>query len=461
MTICIPITAKTFEDVKTKIAQAAPLADMLEFRIDYWDPSIEIEKAMALTKLPIILTLRSEKHGGKFNGSPQEYQKRVKELAKLNAALIDIEFGNPIPSEIPKSQLILSFHEFDKPIDDLHSLVSNMRTIPAKYYKIAMTCNSTLDALRLLNAHHGKDTISIGMGQEGQITRILQPIYCSGITFAVVHAEEAIAPGQLPAYELESIYHFKSLNPETKVFGLIGNPVERSVGNVIHNRGFRKYGINAVYVKMNLNPEELTEFFNYAKQLKFSGLSVTMPLKEATLPYMNEVSSDVRGMKSLNTIVFENDNTKAYNFDGVGALTALEKYLPVNNKHFIIIGAGATGKAISYEALKRGANVKILSRSLDNLSDVQKGYDILVNATPSPMPIPVCHILPNSVVMDVAIRPRFTELLHQATLKNCTCIYGYQMWVNQASGQWKVWFPLKNIEGLSDFLYSEYESLLE
>lgn len=461
MTICIPIAGTTLEDIKSKISQAESTADMLEFRLDYWSPSIDIKKAMELSKLPIILTLRSEKHGGKYKGSSEEYQKRIREFAKLEPELIDIEFGNPIPSEIPKSKLILSFHEFDKPIDDLHTLVNNMRTIPAKYYKIAMACNSTLDALRLLHAHHGKDTISLGMGQEGQLTRILQPILCSGITFAVIHAEEAIAPGQLSVYELDNIYHYRKLNPETEIYGLIGNPVERSMGHVVHNRAFRNYGINAVYIKMNLLAEELTEFFIYAKQLKIKGLSVTMPLKEVAVQYMDELSSDVRGMKALNTIIFENARTIAYNFDGVGALNAVEKFIPVNNKLFLIIGAGGAGKAISYEALKRGANVKILSRSLDNLLDVKNGYDILVNATPSPLPIPVCNIIPKSIVMDVAVRPRFTELLHQASLKNCTCIYGYQMWVNQACGQWEVWFPHKKIEDLSDYLYSVYESLLE
>lgn len=461
MTICIPITGQSFEEIHNKINQAAPQADLLEFRMDLWHPSIDIHKAIALTDKPKIITLRSEKHGGRFSGTPQEYSERIKLYASLSPEYLDVEFGQAIPEGFPSSKVILSFHEFDKPIDDISGLINEMRKTPAKIYKIAMICNTTLDALRLLNTVKGPDTIAIGMGEFGQISRILQPIYCSGITFAVMHSEEAIAPGQLSVYELDTIYKYRSLNPKTKVYGLIGNPVEKSMGHVIHNRAFKKYGEDAVYVKMNIAPEMIPDFLAYAEALHFKGCSVTMPLKEVAARYMNELSKDAAEIKAINTIVFEEGRLKGYNFDGVGAVMALEMHKPVHNSLLVILGAGGAAKAIGHEASKKGAHVKMLTRSLNNLSDVNKGYDFLINATPSPMPIPVYSIIPRSIVMDVAVRPRYTELLHQASLKDCTCVYGYQMWVNQACGQWRVWFPLKNTEGLLSFLNSEYESLLE
>ncbi|MEI8280733.1 MAG: shikimate dehydrogenase, partial [Bacteroidota bacterium] len=70
----------------------------------------------------------------------------------------------------------------------------------------------------------------------------------------------------------------------------------------------------------------------------------------------------------------------------------------------------------------------------------EEGYDFLINATPVEMPIDPSFILPGSKVMDIKTRPMETELLQKAKEKQCTIIYGYQMFIEQAIGQWHLWF---------------------
>jgi 3-dehydroquinate dehydratase/shikimate dehydrogenase len=69
-----------------------------------------------------------------------------------------------------------------------------------------------------------------------------------------------------------------------------------------------------------------------------------------------------------------------------------------------------------------------------------EGYDILINCTPAPHPIDTKWIIPETVVMDVRARPQYTPFLLDAQSKNCTLIFGYEMWINQAIGQYQVWF---------------------
>jgi 3-dehydroquinate dehydratase/shikimate dehydrogenase len=73
----------------------------------------------------------------------------------------------------------------------------------------------------------------------------------------------------------------------------------------------------------------------------------------------------------------------------------------------------------------------------------QTGYDILINSTPSPLPIARETILPTSLVMDINTKPKETLLLQMAKKKGCSVVYGYQMFTHQALGQFALWFNHK------------------
>jgi 3-dehydroquinate dehydratase/shikimate dehydrogenase len=211
-------------------------------------------------------------------------------------------------------------------------------------------------------------------------------------------------------------------------------------------------------VKILVNENELGEFIQLAKQIPVSGLSITRPLKECILPNFNDIDSRAKKIGAVNTLHFENGGFKGYNTDGIGALNAIENVVSVKGKRIIMIGAGGATKAIAYEALQRGAKVTILNRhvdkavkiaeqlgcegkGLDKMVDCTKaGYDILINCTPVEMPIDVVDILPQAVVMDIKTKPKNTELLNQAIVKGCQVIYGYHMFVEQAVGQFQLWF---------------------
>ena len=70
----------------------------------------------------------------------------------------------------------------------------------------------------------------------------------------------------------------------------------------------------------------------------------------------------------------------------------------------------------------------------------EEGYDILINATSASLPIAPDHILPHTLVMDITTRPRETAFLKHAQEKGCSVIYGYEMFIEQALGQFDLWF---------------------
>lgn len=350
-------------------------------------------------RYPCIFTLRSENQGGDFRGSEREREKRFQEILKLKPTLIDLEYNAGFT--LPGKKLI-SYHNFAK----------TPQTFP-QADKIACQAESILDALRLLTYGKENNVLTIAMGEHGLITRL----FAKPWTY--------IGPESLTE---EHLY-----DPTKPLYGLIGGRVDQSPSHKTHN----KCGV--CYIKMVVQPDELEEFFGYAHL--FKGLSVTVPLKEAVMPFViPDVESKEIG--AVNTIVVKGQ-LYGFNTDGKGALDALGL---VKNKRLHIMGAGGSARAIAYEAKKRGAVVSIENRDHKKAVELAKKwdlivgrpvYDILVNTTPLEPPI-----VPGTTLLDIRSTP--PDYLKKA--QSCHIVFGYEMFINQAIGQFQHWEVPKSVK---------------
>lgn len=453
---------------KPELMQQIPAqVDGVELRLDLF-PCIDLEfihKALQNSAHSMMLTIRKASHGGGFLGSESERETLIKQLLSFEPDFFDLEYDmregflDEVSKRYPKTKFILSYHNFRETPVDLEVLYHLMVRYPAFSYKIAVMTSSTIDALRMLVFSKKHPNVSaICMGEKGQFARVLGPVVGNLINYASFDEKQQIAPGQLTVAELMSIYHYPLLNMQTAIYGLIGNPVINSVGHLYHNDLFRKHHLNAVYVKMTVEPEELTEFVFLSKQLGLQGLSVTMPLKEAVLPFVDEIDPSARQIGAVNTLLFKNEKIFGINTDGIGALDALEQKCFVRGKNVVLIGAGGAARSIAFEAKERGANVLILNRTIQRanklavdiegcsfggLDDLPENYDLLVNCSPDPMPIDPKKINEGTVAMDIVYHPRKTMFLEEASLKKCQIVYGEEMFLNQAARQFSFWMKSK------------------
>ncbi len=465
------ITGPDLDSATDLIAASEPLVDGIELRLDYFT-NIDIQALKSFLKnckLPVMLTLRRNDQGGKFFGPEEERLKLLESLCALEPAYIDLEYDVPkdfrkrLFEAYPKISFLSSYHDFEGIPSNLDEVYNNIKTPYAHIYKLAVTAKSSIDAMKLLlfvKSHSIQDQIiGIAMGEEGRITRLLAPIVGSFLTYALLSTEASTAPGLLTAREMQETYHFRTCNRQTEVYSLIGDPIEKSLGAVIHNAVFQSRGINALYIKTQVKIEELAAFMPLAAELSFKGFSVTMPLKEAVIPLLSQLSLHARVIGSCNTIKLQKDQSVGYNTDGAGALNAIEEKGLVYGKHIVTIGAGGAAKALIFEAVQRGAYVTILNRTpskaieiaetlrcagggLELLPEVcAKGYDIMINCIPNSDLIKEEWILPGKIVMDIVYIPKNTPFLVKAAKKSCQLVYGYEMFVCQATEQQFIWHP--------------------
>lgn len=462
--LCGVIVGPSYDQAALQIEEASRLCNLVELRIDLFD-KVDFNALEGLLKrfsIPTILTLRSASQGGRFRG---DLEQNMRSLAKLKPAFLDVEYDAPsdlleeLQALHPDVKFILTYHNVHNTPDDLPAIFQQMRKKRACYYKVAVTAENSLDALRFIlwAKSAGENIIPISMGPFGQISRVLSPILKSPITYASLSSHLTSAPGQINAGDLLSTYNFRSLKPTTHLFGLIGNPIDKSIGNVAHNRAFFALGFDAVYVKMQLQPGEIGQFLKFAKELPFKGLSVTMPLKEEVMAHLDAIDPMAEAMGAVNTLRNIDGKWHGYNTDGLGALNALEVCCPVQNKRVSIVGAGGAAKAIAVEANKRGAKLSIINRDKQkaeklaakaqgkafSLDEVPSDYDILINCTSSLMPIKLSDIIPGTIIMDIQTSPKETDLLQEAKKQGCRCVYGYKMFIEQAIGQFAIWHDNK------------------
>lgn len=439
-----------------KMEQALPYAEGLEIRLDTFDKIDlgEVRTLIQRAQIPVMLTIRSRGHGGLYKGSEKEREALMMQLLVLEPPFLDVEYDmrpdflEHVCAHYPKTKIICSLHNFDSTPADLDALLLTVQSCKAYAFKLATMAHSTCDALRMLCLVQKQKSLRLAgicMGEFGQPTRILGPVVGNFIDYASLEGEIA-APGQLTAHELCTTFRYKELKQTTTIYGLIGDPVSKSFSHLTHNRAFALAHLDAVYVKMALKKEELPTFFTLINALPFQGLSVTMPLKEEVQPHLHKIDFEAKEMGAVNTLVRTKEGWSGYNSDARGALDAIEAHARVKDKQLFILGRGGASKAIAFEAKKRGAKVTLLGSEERKASSLES-YDILVNTTPSGMS-PSCDEMPlnpqalqtGKVVMDIIMNPQKTRLLQEAEKKGCTLVFGSEMFINQALGQFDLWF---------------------
>lgn len=422
--ICIPIVGPLPEDVYHQLDLASTLTTLVELRLDLFEDLSEDFLKKLQSNYPIEMIF---KH-------PSPTPKQIELLTSFNPKYLD--FGT-------EDSTLHSYHNYESTPHNFDEILVDLRKKGAPPYKIAVTPHTILDVMRLMLWLKKNQCIGISMGYLGAISRILSPIFNQPFTYASLQKGLESAKGQIPASTLCSRYPFKKLSPSSKIYGLIGSPVHQSVSDITHNAVFAKHNHDAVYIKMDVKPDELQQFLIFAKELPIQGLSVTMPLKEKIIPFLDWIDPIAKAIGAVNTLILEHGIWKGYNTDGSGALKAIEKHLSIAGKKILLLGSGGAAKAIAYTLAKE--DLTISNRTAQKAIDLatsfglktapfngnHKNYDLIINATSHPFPIDLPFT--SAYLMDIHIQT--TPFLAQSNKQIC----GLEMFIEQALEQFHLW----------------------
>ena len=207
----------------------------------------------------MILTFRPSEQGGHRKFTREERHKFWSSIAPQGEVIWwDIEGDLVHDLKLNWSRVIISHHDFSAVPNDLEQIYERLAQIPAAVIKIAVQANDIVDCLpvfQLLDRARceGREIIAIAMGNAGIATRVLGPSRGSFLTYGALDDESATAPGQVNARKLRSLYHLDTIDDETMICGLVGQPVMHSVSPYIHNTAFASTGVNGVYLPFEVH----------------------------------------------------------------------------------------------------------------------------------------------------------------------------------------------------------------
>jgi len=247
--------------------------------------------------------------------------------------------------------------------------------------------------------------------------------------------------------------------PSFRIYGVIGNPVSKSMGYIVHNRAFQEKSFPGIYVSFQV--DNVGKFFSNFREF-FSGLSVTMPAKEQIMPLMDRIDQTAQKIGAINTVVKEGSDWVGYNTDCLGAISALEACTPLQGKNVLILGSGGTAKAIGFGVKEKGGRLTVtynknkergqsLAKELDCVlihtrEAGTRSIDVLINCSPVGMspninesPFLARDLKKGMVVFDSVYNPLETKLLREAEFAGCRVIPGSELFINQAARQFELW----------------------
>lgn len=261
------------------------------------------------------------------------------------------------------------------------------------------------------------------------------------------------------------------INGETKLFGLIGQPVNHSLSPLIQNTLSHVMGINNVYVCFDISPRDLELKVKSLINLGVKGFNVTMPHKENVIQYLDSLSESARYVNAVNTVLVKDNHVKGFNTDCDGFIRSLKESSGkgVKGDKVLMLGAGGAAKAIAVGLLRDGCDkLYIHNRTakraydlkeslndfcekivvIDDVEGVFNETDVIVNTTSvgmhgdlvnkSPLPDRIMFNS-NQRVVDIIYSPKETLLLKEAKKRGAYVLNGFPMLFWQAVIAFEIW----------------------
>lgn len=245
------------------------------------------------------------------------------------------------------------------------------------------------------------------------------------------------------------------INRDTKLCISIAQK-SSNFGTTLHNMAYGALGLNFIYKAFSIT--NLEGAMAGVRALGIRGCSVSMPFKQAVIPFLDILDETAKMTGAVNTIVNDGVYLTGFNTDLIGARIVLASLQPQSNERILILGAGGVARAFLVALREMGCrNVAVANRDYEKITALQtimkcsaipwharqeRQVHLLINATSIGM-TPDVHLMPVDInfikgtraVVDVVVSPMETSLIACARDAGKSVVSGYQMSLEQSMEQ--------------------------
>lgn len=252
----------------------------------------------------------------------------------------------------------------------------------------------------------------------------------------------------------------KQYQPNGDTYFVFGDPIGHSLSPNLHNSYFSLSHLDGEYLAVRVSKKQLQEAIDCVKGYA-KGVNLTIPLKEAVIPMLDEIDDKAKAIGAVNTLRFENGKLKGYNTDFDGIEMALKTAnTDLQDAQVLILGNGGAAKAMLAVAQKYTSHITVAGRNLEKvtafcnnskatpalLSDICGGFDVVFNATSAGMgdqmgasPLGFSQLKDCGFLFDSVYNPFCTNFLTLGNARGINGINGLWMLIYQGLKAQQIW----------------------
>lgn len=251
---------------------------------------------------------------------------------------------------------------------------------------------------------------------------------------------------------------------------IIGHPLGHSLSPVFQAAAFAAAGLDVTYERWETAPADLPARIESLRAPDVLGANVTIPHKEAVIPFLDTLDPDARIVGAVNTIVARDGRLTGHNTDGPGFVRALHEdaAFDVRGARILLLGAGGASRGIAFALARAGAGeLVIANRTLSRAERLAAGvasatgvpvravpavecvgFSAVVNATsigmsggpdPAGTPVALAGADRGTLVVDIVYSPEETPLLREARARGLPALGGLPMLIYQGALAFELW----------------------
>nr|ACF05190.1 3-dehydroquinate dehydratase/shikimate 5-dehydrogenase [Spirogyra varians] len=491
--VCAELTGKNVEEIKSQICRSkSEGADAVEIRLDLIH-GFELDQLSSLIPSDIISVVSYRSKEVSEDLKLAALHKAVElgsDFVEVDYELAEKFFSKPLGGA--KSKIIVASFNYEStpPVDELIALAAKLKETKADIVKIITAANDISDTAKIFKFLDTTKTptISFALAARGEISRLLAPKFNSFLTYAYLDDKSGSAQELPTVYDAVHVYQIKRLTRQSKVFGVVGNPISQSRGYLLYNAGMIAKNFDGIYLPFLVDDVRLF-FKTFNMPDLIAGTSVTAPHRQIAMDCIDEVDPAAKAIGAVSAILRRPDGTMiGYNMDWGAAIYAVEQGLlehsggkaegkgPLEGVLLVLAGAGGAGRGLAYGVKEKGGYLLVADLDLDRAQEVAttfggdvtsvkeltapdafektlkkfcghlKKAPVLCHATPVGMKphvdrtifADVSALKGYSVVFDAVYNPAETRLQREAKSIGVTTVSGVEMFLREADEQFEL-----------------------
>lgn len=262
------------------------------------------------------------------------------------------------------------------------------------------------------------------------------------------------------------------LSGHTQPFAVLGHPIGHTLSPVMHNASMQAMGMDAIYLALDVKPDNLMMVLPAMQALGFRGVNLTIPHKEVAFRGLEQLDESAMLVGAVNTVAFTEKGMVGHNTDGYGFLRAVEEAFGtgVAGKKLFVLGCGGAGRAVALVSARQGgrdivladldrercekvaAEVKAAGAASVRIADTPasqveacRDSELIVQATPVGMKpddqplLPSSAFCPGQWAFDLIYMTPETVFTREAAKGGATTASGLGMLLHQGARAFTIW----------------------